>query len=206
MPARRKCGPSRWSSPTPSATFDDVGAGRLADVRDLVDERDARHQERVRRELDHLRRVDIARTIGASSDAYSAATRVRVVGVERADHDPVRPMKSRDRPALGEELGVGRVADVARPRFVEPARTFSPVPTGTVDFITRTDAPELRQLVDHRPDARQVGVSRVGGRRSTHTKRNSHPATSPPRACTSTDYDSTRGVRQPSSRNRTSPR
>ena len=40
--------------------LDDVGAGRLADVRDLVDERDPRHQERVRGELDHLGRVDVA--------------------------------------------------------------------------------------------------------------------------------------------------
>ena len=40
--------------------LDDVRAGRLADVRDLVDERDARHQERVRGELDHLGRVDVA--------------------------------------------------------------------------------------------------------------------------------------------------
>src|SRR5204862_386637 len=38
--------------------LDDVGVGRLADVGDLVDERDPRHQERVRRELDHLSGVE----------------------------------------------------------------------------------------------------------------------------------------------------
>ena len=37
----------------------DVGADELADVGDLVDEADARDEERVRRELDHLRGVDV---------------------------------------------------------------------------------------------------------------------------------------------------
>jgi len=37
----------------------DVGAHELADVRDLVDEADPRHQERVGGELDHLGRGHI---------------------------------------------------------------------------------------------------------------------------------------------------
>src|SRR5207237_2480483 len=37
-----------------------IRPGRLAHVRDLVDEADPRHQERVRGQLDHLRRVDVA--------------------------------------------------------------------------------------------------------------------------------------------------
>ena len=39
--------------------LEDVRAGLLADVRDLVDERDLRGQERVRRELDHLCTSDV---------------------------------------------------------------------------------------------------------------------------------------------------
>src|SRR5881409_37568 len=39
--------------------LDDVRADRLADVCDLVDEADPRHQECIRRELDHLGRGDV---------------------------------------------------------------------------------------------------------------------------------------------------
>src|SRR5439155_24119475 len=42
-----------------SSDLDDVRADRLAHVRDLVDERDARHQEGVGGELDHLGRRDV---------------------------------------------------------------------------------------------------------------------------------------------------
>ena len=46
-------------------------------------------------------------------------------------------MKSRDRAALGQELRVRDVADVRRARARRArARTFSPVPTGTVLFMT----------------------------------------------------------------------
>ena len=43
----------------PLGDLDHVGAGRLADVRDLVDERDPRHQRGVRGELGHLGRRDV---------------------------------------------------------------------------------------------------------------------------------------------------
>ena len=48
---------------------DDVGADELAHVRDLVDEADARRQERVRGELHELRRRDV----GAHDDAVDAS-------------------------------------------------------------------------------------------------------------------------------------
>jgi len=58
-PARRKCEPSRWSSPTPRATSTTSCADELADVCDLVDEADARREERVRRELHELCRRNV---------------------------------------------------------------------------------------------------------------------------------------------------
>ena len=59
MPACRNFGPMRSSSPMPARDLDDVGAGLLADVGDLVDEGDLGGQEGVRGELDHLRRADV---------------------------------------------------------------------------------------------------------------------------------------------------
>ena len=67
----------------------DVGADELADVRDLVDERDARHQERVRRELDHLGGVDVCAHDGRVDARVQRLDRVAVRLVERADDDPI---------------------------------------------------------------------------------------------------------------------
>ena len=49
----------RSSRPMPSRDLDDVGAGLLADVGDLVDEGDLRGQEGVGGELDHLGAGDV---------------------------------------------------------------------------------------------------------------------------------------------------
>ena len=58
-PAFRKLPPMRGSRPMPRGDLADVGADLLADVRDLVDERDLGREEGVRRELDHLRGGDV---------------------------------------------------------------------------------------------------------------------------------------------------
>src|SRR3954465_13488925 len=47
-----------WAQGDPPRYPDDVRADGLADVRNLVDERDTRHQESIRCKLDHLRRSD----------------------------------------------------------------------------------------------------------------------------------------------------
>ena len=59
-PRAQEVRPEPAVQPDPFGHLHHVGTGRLAHVRDLVDERDPRHQRRVRGELDHLRRVDVA--------------------------------------------------------------------------------------------------------------------------------------------------
>ena len=88
----------RRSSPMPSATVDDVGARRLADVRDLVDERDARHEGRVRGELDHLRRRHVAADDRRVDPVVEPRDDVAVGLVERADDDAVRLHEVAGRP------------------------------------------------------------------------------------------------------------
>ena len=74
-------------------------------------------------------------------------------------------MKSRTARPSARNSGLEAYPTWSRPRWSRPARTFSPVPTGTVDFITRIGpALELGELVDDRPHAREVGVAGVGRR------------------------------------------
>ena len=54
----------------------------------------------------------------------------------------------------------------SRPRPSSRWRTFEPVPTGTVLFITITARRSTPlELVDDGPDGGEIGVARVGGRR-----------------------------------------
>ena len=55
----QELGPDAVVEAHPPRDLDDVGAGLLADVRDLVDERDLGRQERVGGELDHLGAGDV---------------------------------------------------------------------------------------------------------------------------------------------------
>ena len=167
MPARRKCGPSRWSRPTPFRDLDDVRAGRLADVRDLVDERDARHQERVRGQLDHLGRVDVGAHDRRVDRRVERRDGVAVLLLERADDDPVRLHEVAHGAALGEELRVRRVADVVEPALVEAgAHLLAGADRhGRLHHEDRSPARARRQLVDDRPDPREVGVAGVRRRR-----------------------------------------
>ncbi len=89
--------------------LDDVGADRLADVCDLVDERDPGHQERVRRELDHLRGRDVGHDDRGVDALVQRLHRRSVLRGERSDHNAV---------------GIDEVVNRA------------PVPTGTVDVMT----------------------------------------------------------------------
>jgi hypothetical protein len=151
----------------PLRDLDDVRAGRLADVRDLVDERDPRHQRGVRGQLDHLGRGHV-RAHDRRLDALVQLRHRVAVGLgERADHDPVRVQEVAHGRALGGELRVRHVADVAEAAVVEPRAHLGARPHrhGALHHDDRP-ALQLRQLVDDRPDRGQVGVARVRRRRA----------------------------------------
>ena len=59
MPGLQELRPDPVVQAHPARDLDDVGAGLLADVGDLVDEGDLRGQEGVGGELDHLRAGDV---------------------------------------------------------------------------------------------------------------------------------------------------
>src|SRR5579885_2622746 len=146
--------------------LDDVGAGRLADVRDLVDERDARHQERVGRELDHLGRVDVAAHDPHVERRVQRGDGGAVGVVERADDDPVGVHEVADGAAFREELWIRDVPEVAEAALVETGAHLLPRPDGHRRLHHQHRAArQVGQLVDDRPDTRQVGVAGVRRRR-----------------------------------------
>ena len=152
--------------PDPLGDLDHVRPGRLADVRDLVDERDPGHQRGVGGELDHLRRGDVGPDDGTVDAVVKALDRIGVGGIEGADHDPVRMHEVAHRRSLGGELGVRGVADLGHPSLVEAVAHLETGPHGDGALHHHDDpAIDLRQLVDHRPDRRQIGVARERGRR-----------------------------------------
>ncbi len=86
--------------------FADVGVDRLADVRDGVDERDLRREERVRGVLDHLRRRGVGdehRRVDPLVELADAHGRLAVFA---ADHDAVGVQEVADGLALAQEFGV----------------------------------------------------------------------------------------------------
>ena len=91
--------------------LDDVRAGLLADVRDLVDERDLRREERVRGELDHLRRLHVGAHDRRRQRRVERLDGVAGPVVVVADHDAVGRHEVLDRRALLEELRAGDVAE-----------------------------------------------------------------------------------------------
>ena len=101
----------RSSRPMPARDLGDVRAGLLADVGDLVDERDLRGQEGVGRELDHLGAGDVGaheRRVERRVELDDGvAGPVAVV----ADDDAVGVQEVLDRRALLEELGARDVAE-----------------------------------------------------------------------------------------------
>src|SRR5712691_132306 len=99
--------------------LDDVRADRLAHVRDLVDERDAGHEERIRGELDHLGRRNICLDNRSLDPAVETLDRDAVLLGERPDHDPVRVEEVAHRVPFGQELRIGDVANVREPAALQ---------------------------------------------------------------------------------------
>src|SRR5207248_10638360 len=95
----------------PAGDLEDVRSRLLAYVRDLVDERDLRGQERVGGELDHLGAGDVGPhergTEGRVEIDDGVAGPVAVV----ADDDPVRVEEVANSRALLEELRARHVAE-----------------------------------------------------------------------------------------------
>src|SRR5438093_797584 len=81
--------------------LDDVRADRLAHVRDLVDERDARHQERIRGELDHLCRCNVRSDHRRLDSPIQRFDRCAVLVGESADDDPIGVEEIAHRVPLG---------------------------------------------------------------------------------------------------------
>ena len=140
----------------------DVGADALADVGDLVDERDLGRQEGVGGELDHLRRGDVGAHDLAAERLVGGGDRVggRLRAGVGADDDPVGLEEVLDRGALLEELGAGDVDEVG---LRAADRRTGPGGHGALHHQRVLGARGERG--DHGFDPREVGVAGVGRRR-----------------------------------------
>ena len=123
-PGGEEAGPDPPVEADAARDLEHVRAGLLADVRDLVDERDLGRQERVRRELDHLGARDVgaherrAERLVQRADGVAGPAVLAVV----ADDDAVGVDEVRDRRALLEELRAGDVREAALALLVEHPR------------------------------------------------------------------------------------
>src|SRR5664279_268774 len=141
----------------------DVGTDELADVRDLVDEADARRKEGIRRELHELR----GRDVGAHEHGFDPAVQlddtIGVRVVKCTDDDPVRASEVLHRSTLGEELRIRDVPDALETARIEAGTYVHPGADG--HGALHHDDGKLRQvgrkLVDHRPDRGEIGVAPV---------------------------------------------
>ena len=85
-----------------------VRADPLADHRDLVDERDPRREESIRRVLHHLRRVYVRRDQDRCFQRrIESGDLLRRLPIVASDHHAVRMHEVLDRRAFAQELGVG---------------------------------------------------------------------------------------------------
>ena len=111
----------RSSRPIPLATSTTSAPGLLADVGDLVDERDLGRQEGVRGELDHLGAGDVGphqRRLEGRVELDDGVARPAALV---ADDDPVGVQEVLDRRALLQELGAGDVGEPALALLAEDA-------------------------------------------------------------------------------------
>ena len=166
MPACRNFGADAIVEAHAARDLDDVGAGLLADVRDLVDERDLRRQERVGGELDHLRAGDVGAHERRLQRRVELDDRVARPAAVVADDDAVGVHEVLDRRALLEELRAGDVAEALLALLAEHAlqRRAGAARHGRLHH--QRAALGRRDRVDDRVHRRQVGVAGVGRRRA----------------------------------------
>ncbi len=143
-----------------------VRPDELADVRDLVDEADSRGQERVGRELDHLRGGDVRPNDRCVDAGVEGLDRGGVLALESADDDSVRIHEVTHGGAFGQELGVRHVADVRETAGIERRTHLLSGPDGNRRLHHEQLAPfGARKVVERRPHVGEIRVTRVGGRR-----------------------------------------
>src|SRR5581483_7497646 len=141
MPARRKYGPSRWSRPTPSATLTTSApvASQTFAISLMNEMRVIRNA--LAASLIISAELTSQRTIGVRSGSYSAAT----IAPSASSNAPTTTrsgcMNSSTARPSDRNSGFETYPTLPSPRAWRPSRTFAPVPTGTVDFITRTGRP-----------------------------------------------------------------
>ena len=166
MPGVQEVRPEAVVEADAARDVDDVRADELADVRDLVDEADARREERVRRELHELGGGDVhAEDLGVDP-ACSSTTRSPSSGSKAPTTMRSGFMKSRDRAALGGELGIRDVADAVEAARVEPRAHLLARPDGdgALHDEERAARDVVGQLVDDGPDGeRSASPEYVGG-------------------------------------------
>ena len=145
-----------------SGHLGDVRAELVADVGDLVDERDLRCEEGVGGELDHLGAGEVGAHDRGPEHGIEVGDGIgsRLVFGLGPDDDPVGLEEVLDRGALLEELGaghVGRRAQVALDRVAGSDRNGA---LHDQDVLAA-----VGELVDHWHHAREVGVAGIGRRR-----------------------------------------
>src|SRR5207247_9150358 len=84
------------------------------------DEADPRRQERVRGELDHLRRRDARPHEGRLETLVERSHAIAVLVAGRSDHDPIWVPEVLDPAPLGEELRARDVADALAELGADP--------------------------------------------------------------------------------------
>ena len=167
MPARRKLGPIRRSSPIPSATLTtSAPVASQTFAISLMNEMRVTSAA-LAASLIISAEATSARTTGASIPACSCST----TSASASSNAPITIRSGLHEVAhgraLGRELGVRDVADVLEPALVEAVANRPPGADRHRALHRQDDAPlDLRQLVDDRPDRREVGVARVRRRRA----------------------------------------
>ena len=150
----------------PARDLEHVRAGLLADVGDLVDERDLRRQERVGGELDHLGAGDVGAHERSVERLVELDDGIAGPVALVTDHDAVGVQEVLERRALLEELGAGHVREARLAVLLERAPDRGARAHRHGRLHHQRVMVGRRHRADHGVDRRQVGVARVGRRRA----------------------------------------
>ena len=137
----------------------DADADRLAQARDLVDERDPRRKERVGDVLDHLGRPQVGDDHLAPERVEQIGDLARIFRRPRPDDDPVRVEEVLDGPSLAQELRVGhdpRPLWRSSRAIARISSIVSPVPIGDVLLLAMIGVDPLRDAAIDRVAARML--------------------------------------------------